>query len=198
MPSGSPRLAVAGPWAALLARLLLAGVFATAGALKLPDPDASVRAVRAYELLPEAGAKLVGRGLPVLEVALAAVLVVGLALRLAAVLSALLLAVFIAGIVSVAARGISIDCGCFGGGGEVADGATQYTAELIRDGLLLVLALALVRWPRSRLALDGWLAGPPAPYADLDHGTNEPDGPDGPDRAPEEGDHGEPPRAATT
>jgi Methylamine utilisation protein MauE len=41
-------------WAATAARLLLAGVWAWAALAKISDPDAAVRAVRAYELLPEA------------------------------------------------------------------------------------------------------------------------------------------------
>jgi len=40
------------PWAATVARLLLGVVLVVAGALKLPDPAAAVRAVRAYRLLP--------------------------------------------------------------------------------------------------------------------------------------------------
>ena len=44
-------------WAATLGRLLLAAVWAWAALAKISDPDAAVRAVRAvraYELLPEA------------------------------------------------------------------------------------------------------------------------------------------------
>ena len=36
----------------LLARMLVGGVWVVAGALKLPDPNENVRAVRAYDLLP--------------------------------------------------------------------------------------------------------------------------------------------------
>ena len=42
------------PWAATALRLVLAGVLALAGVPKLPDPAESVRAVRAFRLLPEA------------------------------------------------------------------------------------------------------------------------------------------------
>lgn len=150
------------PWLSTLVRLVLAAVFATAGAQKLPDPAASVRAVRAYRLLPEAVVHPVAYGLPVLEIGLAALLLLGLATRLAALLSAVLLLVFVAGIASVAARGLSIDCGCFGGGGTVAPADTHYTAEIVRDTALLVAALALARWPTSRLDLDTWLAADPA------------------------------------
>ena len=41
------------------------GVWIVAGALKLPDPAESVRAVRAYDLLPEAIVPAVGYLLPV-------------------------------------------------------------------------------------------------------------------------------------
>ena len=86
------------PWLGAGARLLLAVVWAWAAVAKMGDPAASVRAVRAYELLPEWLAKGVGYGLPFLEVGLAILLLAGLATRLAAVLSAALLVVFLVGI----------------------------------------------------------------------------------------------------
>jgi len=142
-------------WLGTALRLLLAGVWLYAGLAKIGDPAGSVRAVRAYQLLPEWLAKGVGYGLPFVEIAVAVLLLAGLATRLAAVLSAVLLVVFIAGIASAAARGLRIDCGCFGGGGELAaGGATQYTGEILRDVGLLVAAVLLAVWPRSRLALD--------------------------------------------
>jgi protein-disulfide isomerase len=153
-----PQLAVpAGvrPWLATAARLLLAGVWLWAGLGKIADPAASVRAVRAYRLLPEWLAQGVGYGLPFLELALAALLLAGLAVRVAAAVSAALLAVFLAGMVSAAARGLQIGCGCFGGGGELAAGqSTSYTWDIVRDAALLLVALALARWPRSRYAMD--------------------------------------------
>ena len=145
----------AGPWLATAARLLLGGVFVVAGALKLPDPAAAVRAVRAYRLLPEALVAPVAFGLPVVEIAVGLALLVGVFVRTAALASALLLVVFLVGVGSAWARGLQIDCGCFGGGGQVAAGQTAYPAEVLRDGALLLVALALARWPRSRLAFGG-------------------------------------------
>lgn len=143
------------PWLATGARLLLAGVWVWAGLAKIGDPAASVRAVRAYRLLPEWLAQGVGYGLPFLELTLAALLLAGLAVRVSAAVSAGLLVVFLAGIVSAAARGLQIECGCFGGGGDLAAGqSTAYTGEIVRDAVLLLVALALVRWPASRYALD--------------------------------------------
>jgi len=141
-------------WVSTAARLLLGGVLVVAGSLKVGDPQAAVQAVRAYQLLPEALEPVVGWGLPALEIALGLLLVVGLYTRVAAVGAALLLVAFIAGVASAAARGLSIDCGCFGGGGPVAPGETRYASEIVRDVGLLVLAGWLVWRPRSRFSLD--------------------------------------------
>jgi uncharacterized membrane protein YphA (DoxX/SURF4 family) len=141
------------PWLATGARLLLGVVFVVAGALKVPDPAAALRAVRAYRLLPETLVAPVAFGLPVVEIAVGLALLVGVFVRTAALAAAVLLAVFVVAVGSAWARGLQIDCGCFGGGGQVAAGRTAYPAEVLRDVGLLVVALALARWPCSRLAL---------------------------------------------
>jgi uncharacterized membrane protein YphA (DoxX/SURF4 family) len=141
-------------------RLVLGGVWIYAGAAKATDLAASVRAVRAYQLLPDPVATVVGAGLPWLELALGLLLVAGVAVRVDALVSTLLFVVFLTGIISAAARGLRIDCGCFGSGGQLnPDQGTAYTTEIIRDSALLLLTLALTRWPRGRLAVDNWIAG---------------------------------------
>jgi uncharacterized membrane protein YphA (DoxX/SURF4 family) len=145
-------------------RLLLAGVWLYAGATKAGDLAASTRAVKAYQILPNGVAEVVGAALPFVEIALGLLLLLGLATRLAAATSVLLMAGFVAGIAAAWARGLRIDCGCFGGGGELAGGESpSYWLDLGRDGLLLLAAAALVGWPRTRWSLDAWLltATPP-------------------------------------
>jgi len=137
------------------ARLLLGGVFVVAGALKVPDPAAAVRAVRAYRLLPELLVGPVAFGLPVLEIAVGLALLLGALVRTAAIASAVLLVVFLVAVGSAWARGLQIDCGCFGNGGTVAAGETAYPQEVLRDAGLLGLALLLAWRPASRLALGG-------------------------------------------
>jgi hypothetical protein len=51
-------------------------------------------------------------------------------------------------------RGLAIDCGCFGGGGQVAPGQTKYLQEILRDIGLLALAGWLWFKPLSRFALE--------------------------------------------
>lgn len=144
-------------WLGLLARLVVGGVWVYAGAVKLPHLEASVTAVRAYQLLPTGVAELVGTILPILEVAVGALLIVGLFSRWAAVVSGLLLIGFIIGIASVWARGIAINCGCFGDGGYDPEAFEKYPYEIARD-VGLLLASAFVAWrARTALALDSVL-----------------------------------------
>ena len=141
-------------WLSTTGRLLLGVVWLVAGASKITDLDASVRAVRAYRLLPETAAQVVGAGLPLVELLLGVLLVVGAGVRAAAVVSAVLMLAFVVGITSAWARGLRIDCGCFGSGGELGAGQDPtYGLELARDAALLVVAVLLARWPAGRLAL---------------------------------------------
>jgi uncharacterized membrane protein YphA (DoxX/SURF4 family) len=156
-----PRFAAIAPWVSTGARLVLGGVFLVAGSLKVIDPQSSVNAVRAYRLLPSSVTTLVGWGLPFAEIALGILLIAGVGTRVAAAIAAVLLVVFMAGVASAALRGLSIDCGCFGGGGDVAPGQTAYGVEIVRDLGLLLLASWLIWQPRSRLALDRLTTGHP-------------------------------------
>jgi uncharacterized membrane protein YphA (DoxX/SURF4 family) len=142
------------PWVGLAARLILAIALGAAGVLKVADPDASIRAVTAYELLPSGVERIIGYGLPFVEIALALLLLVGLATRFAAAASGVLMTVFIAAVGSALARGLSIDCGCFGGGGEVSPSETRYFQEILRDAGLLLVAGWLVAFPASKYSLD--------------------------------------------
>jgi uncharacterized membrane protein YphA (DoxX/SURF4 family) len=143
------------PWIGTVARLLLGVVWIIAGALKVGDLTASGRAVVAYRLLPPSFATVLGSVLPFVEIAVGLLLVVGLATRLSAVVSAVLLVAYIIGIASVWVRGLRIDCGCFGAGGDLAANAQPtYFSETIRDIALLAVAVYLIVRPRTRLSLD--------------------------------------------
>ena len=141
----------------LLARLGLAAVWLISGIIKAVDPRTTVVAVRAYQIFPESLVGTIAGILPFLEIALGVLLVIGLATRLTAVLSAVVLVAFLAGVISAAARGLSIDCGCFGGGGDVAAGQTAYTEEILRDLGFLALAVYLIVRPDTPLSVDRWV-----------------------------------------
>lgn len=162
-------------WLGLLARLVTGGVWIVAGGLKVTEPAASIDAIRAYELLPWSIVEPLGYALPAIEIVVGLALVLGAFTRGAAVVSALLFVAFIIGIASVWARGIEIDCGCFGGGGPKEDAASSYPWEIARDAGLLAASCYLVVVRRTRLAFDNLLFPAPATGAEIpDHDSVEP------------------------
>jgi uncharacterized membrane protein YphA (DoxX/SURF4 family) len=94
-------------------------------------------AINSYNLLPFWAVELLGRALPWLEVALGVLLISGIALRWVGIVASLLLLAFIAGMTRAYILGLEIVCGCFGNNEKLGP------LTLIRDGSLLVLALAV-------------------------------------------------------
>jgi uncharacterized membrane protein YphA (DoxX/SURF4 family) len=144
----------------LAARLILAAVFAVAGAAKLLDRDGARQVVRAFAV-PRPLVVPVAVVLPVAELAVAAALTLTFSAVTGAVGALVLLALFIAGITVSLARGRQPDCRCFGqihsapiGGKTVAR-----NAALAVLAVLVVLAgpgTGLSAWS-SRLSAVEWL-----------------------------------------
>lgn len=89
-----------------------------------------------------------------MELVLGLMLLLGVFLRWAAAASAIVLAGFILGVASAWVRGLSIDCGCFGGGGYDADaGPASYLTSIGRDMLFLVMAAWALWRPFGRFAV---------------------------------------------
>jgi uncharacterized membrane protein YphA (DoxX/SURF4 family) len=142
------------PWLGLIARLILGGVLFVAGYLKVGKPDISQMAVRSYELLPISVANFLGLALPFVEIALGALLILGTLTRVVAAMGGFIMFIFIIAIAQAWARGLNIDCGCFGGGGSVAEGDTRYLQEILRDLGLVFLAAYLIRYPFTKFSID--------------------------------------------
>ena len=142
------------PWLGLISRLVLGGVLFIAGYLKVGTPDKSQMAVRAYEVLPISLANLIGLLLPYVEIGIGLLLILGVYTRISAALGGAIMVIFIVAIAQAWARGLTIDCGCFGGGGQVAASETKYLSEIIRDTALVLLALYLIRYPKTKFSID--------------------------------------------
>ena len=123
---------------AWLLRLGLGALFLAAGVAKLRDPAGFATEISNYRFLP-ALAPYLATMLPMIEAALGVTLLVGPARwrRAAALATAGLLVVFTVAVAQVVARGINVDCGCFGGNSGPVTGWT-----VARDlGLLGAAAL---------------------------------------------------------
>ncbi len=125
------------PWGRLLLRWVIGWLFIVAGVLKVVDPVAFVQAVEGYRILSGPAASLLALYLPWLEILCGAGLVVRRFYTGSIALLAALTVVFIVALVSAWARGLDIECGCFGPSGSVG----QIGVALFRD-LVLLAALA--------------------------------------------------------
>lgn len=157
--AGSARRRAAADVVGLAARLALGGVLVYAGAIKVGTPLTSARAVQAYEVMPMEVATWVGYALPFVEIILGALLIVGLLTRGVALVSTALMVIFVIGIAQAWARGLTIDCGCFGGGGQIDAADTEYPTAIARDLAFALMGAWLVRRPRSPLSADRALFG---------------------------------------
>lgn len=137
-------------------RGLLAAVFLWSGVAKALDRQGAILAVDAYELLRARAVEVVAVALPWAEIGIGALLLVGLAVRPAAAGAAALLVAFLGAMAQAKARGLRIDCGCFGGGGP---GEGVRWTDLGRDALLLGAAVVLAVRPRGPLRLDRYREG---------------------------------------
>jgi uncharacterized membrane protein YphA (DoxX/SURF4 family) len=147
------------PYVTLIGRLLLGGVLLVAGAIKVTKPTDSANAVAAYKLLPTNVAHLFGYALPWLEVAIALLLIFGIMIRPAAIAGGVIMVIFIGAIASAWARGLLLDCGCFGGGGELDPSLASkvhrtYFIEIMRDLGLALTALYLYFFPYGILSFE--------------------------------------------
>jgi len=121
-----------------VARGALAVVFAYAGILKMQDPASFASAIAHFKILPAELVSFVALGLPPFEILSAVLLAVGPWKRLGAFNILALCLVFLVALVSAAARGIELNCSCFG----VARGEPVGVA-IARDVVLLAVALVL-------------------------------------------------------
>src|SRR5579859_1678838 len=137
----------------LVARLLLAVVFAVAGATKLMDPSGARHALRQFGV----DGWLVGVlawGLPIAELGVAVGLLANVSARWAGAGALVLLGVFAAAIGLNLVRGKHPDCHCFG----LLHSAPVEWSTLVRNGVLAGAAGVIV-WQGPGLDAGLWLAG---------------------------------------
>jgi uncharacterized membrane protein YphA (DoxX/SURF4 family) len=137
----------------VIARVVLAAVFITAGVGKLIDLDGSRKAMRDFGV-PESVADAFGLLLPIAELVIAVTLIFRPTAQWAALAAFVLLLAFIAGIANAMRKGEAPDCHCFGQiRSEPAGRGT-----LIRNGVLAVIAL-IVLIDGGGPAIDTWVRG---------------------------------------
>ena len=136
---------------ATLARIAIGALFIYAASSKL-DPIKFAQEVNNYRLLPATLVNLVAVALPFVELLAGVMLVVGFRIRAGALTVVGLLCGFIAAMAYVWAKGIDIECGCFGKGTKVGIRAIS------EDVGMMLLALEAYAFDRGTFGLDGLIA----------------------------------------
>jgi putative oxidoreductase len=103
-------------WVQLALRVGLGGFFVWAGILKVMDPQEFADNIAAYQILPYSIINFAATSLPVFEILVGAMLVIGFQVEVAAFSVLILCGIFAVALASALIRGLKIDCGCLGGG----------------------------------------------------------------------------------
>ncbi len=101
---------------ALAISLAIGVLFTYAGADKLRDPLQFADSIAAFAMLPAVSINLLALGLPPFEIACGLLMLAPRTRRVGALALALTAMVFFSALVSALARGLTLDCGCFGVG----------------------------------------------------------------------------------
>jgi len=132
----------------MIARILLALVFVSAGVLKLPDPLGVADGMAAFRLLPVWAITPLALGIPIFEMLVGISLFTKRFSRAGALAATGLSLVFVLLYASAVARGLDVRCSCFG--------ALEFFQVSTGAGLARALALlGLSAWVYSRVSRRG-------------------------------------------
>lgn len=134
------------PIFSLVLRLLVGCVFIVAGVGKIADTNHFAKEITNYNLLPLESINLIALVMPWLELCSGLLLIFGVRLKANSVLISAMLIVFILAAISAIARGLDINCGCFGKTTEKKLGWEKVFENL---GLLSATLLIFFSKPKS-------------------------------------------------
>ena len=128
-----------------LCQLLIGLVFLVAALTKIGDAADFARQIHHYRLLPFGLENLAAITLPWIELVIALVILLGLEPRAGALATTGLMLLFTLAVAAAVARGLDIECGCFG----TADASHVGLAKLLENTGLLALAFVGALKPRE-------------------------------------------------
>jgi len=146
------------PGLVVIAQCCIGVVFLAAALGKIGDAGAFAGQIHHFRLLPFGLENTLAITLPWIELIAALALLLRYRPRAGAVVTAGLMALFVFVVAAAVARGLDIECGCFG----TADASRVGTAKLIENVGLLALALIASLKPAERQgsAVERELPGP--------------------------------------
>ncbi|MBI3919955.1 MAG: DoxX family membrane protein [Armatimonadetes bacterium] len=139
---------------ATIARIVVGALFLLASYDKILDPLRFAESVDSYKLLPAVAISPFALALPWIEFVAGLLLVLGMASRAAALVVLCLLLMFMGAIGIDMARGLTIDCGCFG---ALTESDPIGWVTLVRDVGLTVMTLYVMLFDEQTFGLEALL-----------------------------------------
>jgi putative oxidoreductase len=129
--------------------LVVGGAFVYAGAIKIGAPQSLADTVSEFGILPNFAIVTFALGLPVFEILAGLLLVSGWRSRIGALAVGIAIICYVGAIGAALARGLTINCGCFGAAPATRAGMWL---DLARDLAILgaVTSIYLTSLPRER------------------------------------------------
>lgn len=143
-------------WLGLAARLYLGQLFLLAALHKVARPADFAVDVATYQLLPLSLINLFALVVPVIEVLVGILLLVGLWTAGASALVSALMVSFMVALAWALHLELDMTCGCFASQGAAGEDPISL-ATMLRDGTWLLLGLYVMLFDRNSLGLTAWL-----------------------------------------
>lgn len=136
-------------WLSLIARIIVGLVFIFFSLDKISEPLKFAQDITRYQLLPQLLINTLAVVIPWLELIVGIFIVAGIRLRASAVLYNLLMIVFTIAVISVIARGLSIDdCGCS------AHTTPADWRKVLENAILLLLGIYIMFFPVKKFSVE--------------------------------------------
>ena len=132
----------------MLARFILGIVFILASIEKIPQPELFALNIEAYKIIPLFLVNIAALVIPWVELICGIFLIAGINTRSSSFMLSLLSIIFILLIISALARGLKIDCGCFGS----ENSSPVSWIRVLEDIGLLILGIYIFIFSESRTA----------------------------------------------
>ncbi len=130
-------------------RLFVGLIFILAAITKVSDPQGFSQSIYNYKLMPDFIINFLAIAFPWIELVTGLLIIFGISVKENAAILSGLLVVFIIAIAISLARGLNIDCGCFG-----TVGGTKVGLQKILENVgLLILGLILIKFDSDYLSL---------------------------------------------
>lgn len=130
-------------------RIFLGFIFIFASVTKVTDPEGFSLSIYNYKLMPDFIINFLAIAIPWIELVAGILLVFGITVKENSAILTGLLVVFIIVVAISLARGLDIDCGCFG----TVDGSKVGIMKILENTGLLILGLILIKFDSRFISL---------------------------------------------